>query len=77
MVSQAAAMGVQPRLVPILLGALFRDIQQVNVPLFAMPPAKQRYIGLDVHRWASWWGEPFATSSPARSPAGSRRDRAR
>jgi 2-hydroxychromene-2-carboxylate isomerase len=54
-----AAMGVQPRLVPILLGALFRDIQQVSVPLFAMPPAKQRYIGLDVHRWASWWGEPF------------------
>lgn len=54
-----AAMGVQPRLVPILLGALFRDIQQSNVPLFAMPPAKQRYVGLDLHRWASWWGEPF------------------
>ncbi|HEX7837695.1 MAG TPA: 2-hydroxychromene-2-carboxylate isomerase [Kofleriaceae bacterium] len=54
-----AAMGVQPRLVPILVGALFRDIQQANVPLFAMPPAKQRYIGLDLHRWASWWGEPF------------------
>ena len=54
-----AAMGVQPRLVPILLGALFRDIHQANVPLFAMPPAKQRYLGLDLHRWASWWGEPF------------------
>lgn len=54
-----AAMGVAPRLVPILLGALFRDIGQSNVPLFAMPPAKQRYIGLDAHRWASWWGAPF------------------
>jgi 2-hydroxychromene-2-carboxylate isomerase len=54
-----AAMGVEPRLVPILLGALFRDIQQVNVPLFAMPPAKQRYVGLDIQRWAAWWGEPF------------------
>jgi 2-hydroxychromene-2-carboxylate isomerase len=54
-----AAMGVAPRLVPILLGALFRDIGQANVPLFAMPPAKQRYIGLDAHRWASWWGVPF------------------
>lgn len=54
-----AAMGIQPRLVPILLGALFRDINQANVPLLAMPPAKQRYIGLDIHRWASWWGEPF------------------
>jgi 2-hydroxychromene-2-carboxylate isomerase len=54
-----AAMGVQPRLVPILLGALFRDIGQANVPLLAMPVAKQRYIGLDLGRWASWWGEPF------------------
>jgi 2-hydroxychromene-2-carboxylate isomerase len=54
-----AAMGVRPRLVPILLGALFRDIQQANVPLFAMPQAKQRYVGLDLARWAGWWGEPF------------------
>jgi 2-hydroxychromene-2-carboxylate isomerase len=54
-----AAMGVRPRLVPILLGALFRDIGQSNVPLLAMPVAKQRYIGLDLARWASWWGEPF------------------
>jgi 2-hydroxychromene-2-carboxylate isomerase len=54
-----AAMGVRPQLVPILLGALFRDIQQANVPLLAMPPPKQRYVGLDLHRWASWWGEAF------------------
>jgi 2-hydroxychromene-2-carboxylate isomerase len=54
-----AAMGVRPRLVPILLGALFRDIGQANVPLLAMPAAKQRYLGLDLARWASWWGEPF------------------
>jgi 2-hydroxychromene-2-carboxylate isomerase len=54
-----AAMGVRPRLVPILLGALFRDIGQSNVPLLGMPAAKQRYLGLDLARWASWWGEPF------------------
>jgi 2-hydroxychromene-2-carboxylate isomerase len=54
-----AAMGVVPRLVPILLGALFRDIAQANVPWFAMPPPKQRYFGLEMVRWASWWGEPF------------------
>lgn len=54
-----AAIGVRPRLVPILLGALFRDIQQANVPWFAMPPPKQRYFGLEMQRWASWWGEPF------------------
>jgi 2-hydroxychromene-2-carboxylate isomerase len=54
-----AATGIQPRLVPILLGALFRDINQANVPWFAMPPPKQRYFGLEMQRWASWWGEPF------------------
>jgi len=54
-----AAIGVQPRLVPILVGALFRDIGQVDVPLVAMPAAKRRYVGLDMQRWASWWGVPF------------------
>ena len=52
--------GVVPRLVPILLGALFRDIGQVDVPMFAMPAAKQRYVGLEMSRWARWWGVPFA-----------------
>jgi 2-hydroxychromene-2-carboxylate isomerase len=54
-----AALGARPRLVPILLGALFRDIQQANVPWFAMPPPKQRYFGLEMQRWAAWWGQPF------------------
>ncbi len=58
-----AAMGAEVRLVPILLGALFRDIGQADVPLFAMPPAKARYIGLDMQRWAHWWGVPFAQPS--------------
>ena len=51
--------GASPRLQPILLGALFRDIGQVNVPMFAMPPAKMRYIATEMHRWARWWGVPF------------------
>jgi 2-hydroxychromene-2-carboxylate isomerase len=55
----AKAAGITPRLVPILLGALFRDIHQANVPWFAMPQAKQRYLGLEMSRWARWWGEPF------------------
>lgn len=54
-----AAMGATLRLLPILLGALFREIGQVNVPLLAMPQVKQRYVGLETQRWASWWGEPF------------------
>jgi 2-hydroxychromene-2-carboxylate isomerase len=58
-----AAMGVTPRLVPILLGALFRDIGQANVPLLAMPPPKSRYVGLEMSRWARWWGVPFQMPS--------------
>ncbi|MDX2089998.1 MAG: 2-hydroxychromene-2-carboxylate isomerase [Kofleriaceae bacterium] len=53
------ATGVTPRLVPILLGALFRDIGQVDVPWFAMPENKRRYVGLEMTRWARWWGVPF------------------
>ncbi|MGE0872867.1 MAG: 2-hydroxychromene-2-carboxylate isomerase [Kofleriaceae bacterium] len=55
----ARATGVVPRLVPILLGGLFRDIGQADVPWFAMPAAKQRYVGLEMTRWARWWGVPF------------------
>ena len=58
--------GVVPRLQPILLGALFRDIGQRDVPLFAMSPAKQRHVNLDMRRWARWWGVPFA--DPAKFP---------
>ncbi|MGN6108135.1 MAG: 2-hydroxychromene-2-carboxylate isomerase [Kofleriaceae bacterium] len=54
-----AAMGVEPRIVPILLGGLFRDIGQANVPLHAFPPAKQRYVLREMVRWARWWGVPF------------------
>jgi 2-hydroxychromene-2-carboxylate isomerase len=55
--------GVTPRLVPILLGALFRDIGQVDVPMFAMPEPKRRYMALEMTRWARWWGVPFAMPS--------------
>lgn len=55
----AAASGVTPRLVPILLGGLFRDLGQADVPWLAMPASKQRYVGLEMGRWARWWGVPF------------------
>jgi 2-hydroxychromene-2-carboxylate isomerase len=51
--------GVTPRIHPILLGGLFRDIGMVEVPMFAMPPPKMRYTGLEMMRWARWWGQPF------------------
>lgn len=62
----ACATGVTPRLVPILLGGLFRDIGQANVPWLAMPPPKQRYVGREMARWANWWGVPF--DQPRRFP---------
>ena len=51
-----AETGATLRLRPILLGGLFRDIGQVDVPLFAMPKAKREYVALDLARWARWWG---------------------
>ncbi|HEY5924776.1 MAG TPA: 2-hydroxychromene-2-carboxylate isomerase [Kofleriaceae bacterium] len=58
--------GVTPRLQPILLGALFRDIGQVDVPMLAMPPPKLRYTSREMPRWARWWGVPF--EMPAKFP---------
>ena len=44
---------------PLLLGALFREIGQADVPLFAMNPARQAYQGIELSRAAWWWGVPF------------------
>jgi 2-hydroxychromene-2-carboxylate isomerase len=62
----AKATGATPRVHPVLLGALFRDIGQVDVPMFAMPAAKQRYVASEMQRWARWWGVPF--DMPRRFP---------
>jgi len=51
---------------PILLGALFRDIGQVDVPLFGFPLPKQRYVSQEISRWAHWLGIPF--SFPTKFP---------
>ncbi|MDQ3339351.1 MAG: DsbA family protein [Myxococcota bacterium] len=61
--------GANVRFVPILLGALFRDIGQANVPLLAFPPPKAKYVGLEMSRWARWWGVPFTmpTKFPQRT----------
>jgi 2-hydroxychromene-2-carboxylate isomerase len=61
-----AAMGVTPRLVPILLGGLFREIGQADVPLLTFSPPKLAYINREMPRWASWWGIPF--DMPAKFP---------
>jgi 2-hydroxychromene-2-carboxylate isomerase len=62
--SQIAALGklagITPKLRPILLGALFRDIGQVDVPIAHMSRAKQHYTQRELGRWARWWGEPMS-----------------
>jgi 2-hydroxychromene-2-carboxylate isomerase len=44
---------------PLLLGALFKQIGTPDVPLFAMPDSKRRYVAGELGRWANWWGVPF------------------
>ena len=46
-------------LTPILLGGLFREVGQVDVPIAAMGEAKRQYTLRDLHRWATWWGVPL------------------
>ena len=58
--------GVTPKLTPILLGALFRDIGQVDVPIAQMSRAKQQYTQRELGRWSQWWGVP--TSWPRKFP---------
>jgi 2-hydroxychromene-2-carboxylate isomerase len=62
--SQIAALGtiagVTPKLTPILLGALFRDIGQVDVPIARMSRAKMQYTQRELGRWSQWWGVPLA-----------------
>ncbi|MEP6862586.1 MAG: 2-hydroxychromene-2-carboxylate isomerase [Deltaproteobacteria bacterium] len=70
----ASVTGTTPVLHPILLGGLFRDIGQADVPLLAMTPAKLRYTSTEMQRWARWWGQPFAmpTKFPQRTIAAQR-----
>jgi 2-hydroxychromene-2-carboxylate isomerase len=59
----AARAGAQLVWRPMLLGAVFKQIGQANVPLFAMPDAKRRWIANDLDLWTAWWGVPFRWAS--------------
>jgi 2-hydroxychromene-2-carboxylate isomerase len=64
-----AAAGAELERVPVLLGALFRDIGTADVPLFGMHAAKQAWVRRDLSEWAAIWGVPFRFRSafPLRS----------
>ncbi len=51
--------GAQLVLRPLLLGALFREVGQVDVPIGAMSEAKRQYTLRDLGRWSRWWGVPL------------------
>lgn len=51
--------GATVEYVPILLGALFRDIGTPDVPMFAMNAPRQAYVTKDLSDWSRWWGVPF------------------
>lgn len=51
---------------PFLLGALFRAIGTPNVPLLAFAEPKQRYLRLEMQRFAREYGVPFRF--PSRFP---------
>lgn len=52
--------GVTVQRVPILLGALFRNIGTPDVPMFAMPQPKQDWVPRDLAAWAEALEIPFA-----------------
>jgi 2-hydroxychromene-2-carboxylate isomerase len=54
---------------PMLLGAVFKAIGQVDVPLMAWSDAKRRYCLTDMMRWADFWGVPLKW--PSRFPMNS------
>ncbi len=54
---------------PMLLGAVFKAIGQVDVPLLQWHQSKQRYFYEDISRWAAYWNVPFKW--PSRFPMNS------
>jgi 2-hydroxychromene-2-carboxylate isomerase len=65
----AGLYGARVEWVPILLGALFRDIGTADVPLFTMHATKQAWVRRDLDDWAALWKVPlrFPTEFPIRT----------
>ena len=64
-----AVFGDRARWRPMLLGAVFKQVQMVNVPLFAQSEAKRRHTEQDLWRQARAAGAPLAW--PSRFPMNS------
>ncbi|MBJ95782.1 MAG: disulfide bond formation protein DsbA [Rickettsiales bacterium] len=55
--------GAELRWRPMLLGGVFRAIDTEMVPLKSFAAVKQRYVALELKRWAEHWGVPFQFAS--------------
>lgn len=55
----AARTGATLRWRPMLLGAVFNAVGQVNIPISSFSEAKRRYYARDLERWAEQWHVPF------------------
>jgi len=44
-------------LIPILLGALFKQVGTPNIPMLAVPEKKREWGSRDMLLWQQWWGE--------------------
>jgi 2-hydroxychromene-2-carboxylate isomerase len=66
---EAGVVGQQLKLTPVLLGALFKRVGQVNVPMAAMAEVKRAYMIKDLALWADYWSEPvlFPSTFPLRT----------
>lgn len=58
-VKKAQTLGVRFNLIPILLGALFKDVGMVNIPLLSAHPNKIEYYFQDMRDWAAHRDVPF------------------
>ena len=58
--------GAQVRLKPVLLGGIFRSLEQPQNMSTTLSPAKAMHNRLDLLRWASWLEVPL--NAPVRHP---------
>jgi 2-hydroxychromene-2-carboxylate isomerase len=68
-IKKAISFGVRFRLIPVLLGAIFKELGIAGIPMQNSHPHKLKYYWQDMSDWAEFRGKPFNFSShfPIRS----------
>lgn len=58
-IKKALALGVKVNLWPVLLGAIFKEVGTVNIPMLSAHPHKTAYFYQDMQDWAQYRQTPF------------------